>query len=199
MTSQDTQTVKRDRQRARGQGVAAAVLALAAGVLLLSWPTGAQQTSPGAGPVIVLETERGIIEFETYPEEAPKTVEAIVALVKRNFYNRQRFHRAERNFLVQVGDPQSRNVLLSDHWGRASSGKPIGVAEITKKRRHVRGAVAMAYAGSDPRAADSQFYILLRAAPELNAKYTVFGKVITGMDVVEKIKRADLLTKAYVK
>jgi cyclophilin family peptidyl-prolyl cis-trans isomerase len=167
-------------------------------IVLLVWPTGAQQ-SPGAGPVIVLETEKGVIEFETYPEEAPKTVETIVALVKRNFYNRQRFHRAEPNFLVQVGDPQSRNVLLSDHWGRAGSGKPIGVAEITKKRTHVRGAVAMAYAGSDPKLAESQFYILLRAAPQLNAKYTVFGKVIRGMEVVDKIQKADVLTRAYVK
>jgi cyclophilin family peptidyl-prolyl cis-trans isomerase len=177
------------------QRVGIAVLA----IVLLAWPTGAQQTSPGAGPVIVLETEKGVIEFETYPEEAPKTVETIVALVKRNFYNRQRFHRAEPNFLVQIGDPQSRNVLLSDYWGRGGSGKPIGVAEITKKRTHVRGAVAMAYAGSDPKSAESQFYILLRAAPQLNPKYTVFGKVIKGMEVVDKLEKADVLTRAYVK
>src|SRR4051812_43603887 len=102
----------------------------------------ARQTSPGAGPVIVLETVKGTIEFETYPEEAPKTVAQIVGLVKRNFYTGQRFHRANQSFgLVQIGDPQSRNMLMRDWWGRAGSGKPIGVAEITKKRRHVRGAV----------------------------------------------------------
>ena len=66
--------------------------------ILLSLPTAAQQTSPGAGPVIVLETVKGDIEFETYPEEAPKTVAQIVGLVKRNFYNGLRFHRAESSF-----------------------------------------------------------------------------------------------------
>lgn len=183
----------------QGKGLWTAGVALALGVWLLVTPAGALQTSPGAGPVIVLETEKGIIEFETYPEEAPKTVETIVGLVKRNFYRGLRFHRAEPNFLIQIGDPQSRNMLMIDWWGRSGSGKPIGVAEITKKRRHVRGAVAMAYAGSDPRAAESQFYILLKAAPELNAKYTVFGKVITGMEVADKIERSDMLKRAYVK
>ena len=158
-----------------------------------------QQKSPGAGPIIVLETSKGTIEFETYPEEAPKTVERIVMLVKKRFYDGQRFHRAETRFLIQVGDPQSRNMAMQEWWGRASFGKPIGVAEITKKRRHVRGAVAMAYAGTDPRQADSQFYITLRAAPELDAKYTVFGKVISGLAVIDRIEKADILKKASVK
>ena len=160
-----------------------------------------RQTSPGAGPVIVLETVKGIIEVETYPEEAPKTVAQIVGLVKRNFYNGQRFHRAgDTGFgLIQIGDPQSRNVTMREWWGRAGSGKPIGVAEITKKRRHVRGAVAMAYPGTDPRSADSQFFINTKPHPEWDAKYTVFGRVIKGMDVVDKIQIADVLRKAYVK
>jgi peptidyl-prolyl cis-trans isomerase B (cyclophilin B) len=160
----------------------------------------ARQTSPGAGPVVVLETAKGVIEFETYPEEAPKTVAQVVSLVKRGFYNGLRFHRAEPNFLVQIGDPQTRNMQLQDWWGRGpGSGKPIGVSEITKKRRNLRGSVGMAYGGSDPKAADSQFYILLRQAPELDAKYTVFGRVTTGMDVVLRIQRADVLKRAYVK
>ena len=171
-----------------------ALLVVALGAVAASQPT-----SPGAGPVIVLETDKGVIEFETYPEEAPKTVAQVLALVKRNFYNGQRFHRAEPNFLVQIGDPQSRNMLMHEWWGRGGSGKPIGVGEVTRKRTHVRGAVAMAYPGTDPRGADSQFYIVLKARPELNAKYTVFGRVIKGMEVVDKIKRSDMLKKAYVK
>ena len=161
----------------------------------------ARQTSPGAGPVIVLETVKGTIELETYPEEAPKTVAQIVGLVKRNFYNGQRFHRAaDTGFgLIQIGDPQSRNMTMREWWGRGGSGKPIGVAEITKKRRHVRGAVAMAYPGTDPRSADSQFFINTKPHPEWDAKYTVFGRVIKGMDVVEKIQISDVLRKAYVK
>lgn len=158
----------------------------------------AGQTSPGAGPVVVLETSKGIIEFETYPEEAPKTVERILGLVRRGFYTGLRFHRAERNFVVQIGDPQSRNMLLQEHWGRGGSGKPIGVAEITKKRIHVRGAVGMGHSGS-AKDADSQFYITLRNAPELNGKYTVFGRVIRGMDVAARLEKADLLKRASVK
>ena len=158
----------------------------------------AQQKSPGAGPVIVLETAKGTIEFETYPEEAPKTVARILELVKKNFYNGLRFHRADPNFVVQIGDPVSRDVSRQSWWGRQGSGKPIGVAEISKKRRNGAGAVGMGHSGSAADA-DSQFYITRRAAPELDGKYTVFGKVLKGQDVVAKIQRGDILKRAYVK
>jgi peptidylprolyl isomerase len=177
-------------------------LTLVAAILAALWVAapGAQQTSPGAGPVIVLETAKGVIEFETYPEEAPKTVAQIVALVKRNFYNGQRFHRAEPKFVIQIGDPKSRDASLAgqEWWGRSGSGNPIGVAEITKKRSHVRGAVGMGHSGV-ARDADSQFYITLRAAPELDGKYTVFGRVISGIEVASKIERGDVLRRAYLK
>ena len=158
-----------------------------------------QTKSAGAGPVVVLETAKGTIEFETYPEEAPKTVARVLELVKKGFYNGLRFHRAEPNFLVQVGDPVSRDVSREAWWGRQGSGKPIGAAEITKKRRHVRGAVAMAYAGNNPAMAESQFYILQQARPALDGKYVVFGRVIAGMEVADRIKRGDVLKKASVK
>lgn len=184
--------------RETGNGKRALAL-FACAVLLLLAPLFAQQKSPGAGRVVVLETARGTIEFETYPEEAPKSVARIESLVNEGFYDGQRFHRAEPAFLVQVGDPQSRNANLRELWGRAGSGRPIGAAEITKKRRHLRGAVAMAYPGSDARTADSQFYILLAPHPELDARYTVFGKVIRGMEVVDQIQLADVLKKAYLR
>ena len=177
------------------------LVAVAAAVILAApaaAPASAQKTSPGAGPVIVLETSKGIIEFETYPEEAPKTVAHIVGLVKRGFYNGLRFHRVDPGFVVQIGDPQTRNMLMQDTWGRGGSGTPIGAAEITKKRRHVRGAVGMGHAG-DPKTADSQFYITLSARPHLDGRHAVFGRVISGMDVVDQIQRADVLKKATVK
>jgi cyclophilin family peptidyl-prolyl cis-trans isomerase len=158
----------------------------------------AQQKSPGAGPIIVLETVKGTIELETYPEEAPKTVAQIVELVKKGFYNGQRFHRADPGFVIQIGDPVSRDMSRMDWWGRQGSGKPIGVAEITKKRKNGMGAVGMGHSG-DPKLADSQFYITRRVAPELDGKYTVFGKVLRGMDVVGKIQRGDVLKRAYLK
>jgi cyclophilin family peptidyl-prolyl cis-trans isomerase len=173
----------------------------ACGLMLLAatMDPAAQQKSPGAGPVIVLETVKGTIEFETYPDEAPKTVARIVELVKKNFYNGQRFHRAEPKFVVQIGDPQSRTPQLSDHWGRSGFGKPIGVAEITKKRRHLRGAVAMGYAGTDPKQADSHFYITLANRPDLDGRYTVFGRVISGMAVADRLERGDMLKRATIK
>src|SRR4051812_41001264 len=159
----------------------------------------AQQKAPGTGPTLVLETAKGTIEIETYPEEAPKTVARVIELVKKNFYNGQRFHRSEPGFLVQIGDPVSRDVSREAWWGRQGSGKPIGVAEITKKRKHTAGAVAMAHPGSDPTTADSQFFVLRRAAPELDGHYTVFGHVLKGMDVVAKIQRGDVVKRAYLK
>jgi peptidyl-prolyl cis-trans isomerase B (cyclophilin B) len=172
-------------------------VALAVGTVTVSARLLAQ-TSPGAGPVVVLDTVKGVIEFETYPEEAPKTVARILELVRKGFYNGLRFHRADPNFVIQVGDPQTRNFTLQNVWGTGGSGKPIGVAEITKKRTHGRGAVAMGHAGS-AKDADSQFYITLRAAPELDGKHTVFGRVIRGLDVAAKIQKTDILKKASVK
>jgi peptidyl-prolyl cis-trans isomerase B (cyclophilin B) len=169
------------------------------GLLSLAIPVLTQEKSPGAGPIIVLETVKGTIEFETYPEEAPKTVARIVELVKKGFYNGLRFHRAEPNFLVQVGDPATRDVSREAYWGGGGSGKPIGVVESTKKRRHVVGAVSMAYAGTQKASADSQFFITRRAAPELDGKYAVFGRVLKGQDVVAKIQRGDVLKRAYLK
>jgi peptidyl-prolyl cis-trans isomerase B (cyclophilin B) len=159
------------------------------------------KTSPGAGPVIVLDTSKGVIEFETYPNEAPKTVAHITALVKRGFYNGQRVHRVAPNFVVQFGDPQTRDMTKKDTWGRgagAGSGKPVGVAEPHKNRGHKLGSVAMAHAGN-PAQADSQIYITLRPTPELNGKYTVFGQVISGMEVVQKIEVGDVIKKATLK
>lgn len=176
-------------------GVVAAVVF----VMLTTASPLAAQTAPGAGPVVVLDTARGIIEFETYPEDAPKTVARILELVNKGFYNGLRFHRAEPNFVVQVGDPTTRDLSKQAWWGGGGSGQPIGVAEITKKRRHVRGAVAMAYAGNNPKAADSQFYIALNTIPRLDARYTVFGRVIAGMEVVDRLQRTDVLTRAFVK
>ena len=106
--------------------------------------------------MIVLETTKGTIEIETYPGDAPKTVARILELVKRNFYNGLRFHRAEKR-LVQIGDPASRDMSRQATWGQGGSGNSIGAGEITK-RRHGPGTVAMAHAG-DPKFADSQFYI----------------------------------------
>lgn len=161
-------------------------------------PAGQATPSPGAGPVVVVETTKGTFEFETYPDEAPRTVEHILALVKRNYYNGLRFHRVEPGFVVQVGDPNTRDYTKRHLWGTGGSGKPVGVAELSRKRLHVRGAVAMAHSGN-PSQADAQFYITLNAVPRLDGKYVVFGRVISGMEVVATIAVGDVIRKASVK
>jgi len=155
--------------------------------------------SPDAGPVIVVETERGTFEFETYPKDAPKTVEHIVTLVKRNFYNGQRIHRVEPGFVIQFGDPQTRDARLRELWGTGGSGKAIGVAEF--KRPHKVGAVAMAHASGDPEGADSQMYIALslERTRSLDGMYTVFGQVISGMDIVQRIQKNDAIKRATIR
>jgi cyclophilin family peptidyl-prolyl cis-trans isomerase len=154
-----------------------------------------------AGPVIVVETSKGTLEFETYPDEAPKTVAHVVALVRRGFYDGQRFHRVVPGFVIQWGDPQSRDGSKEADWGRgaaASSGKPIGVAEITKKRQHTKGAVGIAHSGY-PALADSQIYVMLADRPDLNGRYAVFGHLVSGGDVVERIVAGDVIRKMSVK
>ena len=154
----------------------------------------------GEAPVIVVETERGIFEFETYPKEAPKTVAHIVALVKRNFYNGQRIHRVEPGFVIQFGDPNTRDFRLKADWGRGSSGKPIGVLETSPLRPHKVGAVAMAR-GPDPGSSDSQMYVVLgtERTSRLDGAYTVFGQVISGMSVVNATKINDAIKRVTIK
>jgi peptidyl-prolyl cis-trans isomerase B (cyclophilin B) len=156
------------------------------------------QPSPGAGPVVVVETTKGTFEFETYPNEAPRTVEHILALVKRNFYNGLRFHRVEPGFVIQVGDPNSRDYTKRNLWGTSGSGKPVGLAELSRKRLHVKGAVAMAHSGN-PAQADAQFYVTLNAVPRLDGKYVVFGRVINGLEVTSQIKIGDVIRRMSVK
>lgn len=178
---------------------------VASAAVLSATPAGAagirQQpavTSPGAGPVIVVETVKGTFEFETYPNEAPKTVARIVELVEKRFYNGHRVHRVEKNFVVQFGDPTTRDMRTERDWGRMGSGTPIGVAEISSTRTHVAGAVAMAHAG-DASKADSQIYITLSPQPSLDGKYTVFGKVISGMEVVRALEVTDRIIRITVR
>jgi peptidyl-prolyl cis-trans isomerase B (cyclophilin B) len=158
--------------------------------------TPAPKPAAGAGPVLVVETVKGTIEIQTFPADAPKTVEHILALVKRNFYNGHRVHRMIPGFVVQFGDPQSRDMTKRDRWGSGGSGRSIGVPEI--KRKHVPGAVAVAHIG-DPKLADSQIYISFAAQPKLDRDFTVFGQVTSGMDVARKLAVNDIIRRVTVK
>jgi cyclophilin family peptidyl-prolyl cis-trans isomerase len=153
------------------------------------------------GPVVVVETTKGAFAFETYPNDAPQSVSHVLQLVRDGFYDGQRFHRALPGFVVQWGDPRSIDPKNEREWGRgdaASSGAPIGVPEMGKKRTHTKGAVALAHPG-DPAKADSQIYVTLADRPDLDGRYTVFGHVIAGADVPARIERGDLITRMYIR
>jgi cyclophilin family peptidyl-prolyl cis-trans isomerase len=152
----------------------------------------------GEAPIIVLETSKGVIEFETYPDTAPKAVAHIVALVERNFYRGLRFHRVVEDFVIQVGDPTTRDFTRRQYWGSYSSGTPVGVSELSGGRKHVAGAVSLAHLG-DASTVDSQFFICLTAQPQLDGKHPVIGNVISSLDVARQIVLADRLVRASVR
>ena len=156
----------------------------------------AAKPASSVGPVLVVETVKGTIEIQMYPADAPKTVEHIIALAKRNFYNGHRVHRVVPGFVVQFGDPQSRDMTKRDRWGSGGSGRYIGVAEV--KRKHVAGSVAAAHPG-DPKLADSQMYIAFEPQPKLDRDFTVFGQVRAGMDVARKLAVNDIIRRVTIK
>ena len=155
---------------------------------------------PGSGPVIVVETSKGRFAFETFAREAPLTVDHVLALVRRGFYDGQRVHRAVPSFVVQFGDPQTRAAEQRGIWGRgsgAASGNPVGVVEFHRSRRHARGAVGLAHMG-DPSEADSQIYITLADREDLDGRYVVFGQVVSGFEVPAQLGVGDDILRVYV-
>ena len=155
----------------------------------------AQAPAPDS-PIMVIETEKGPIEIELFHKEAPKSVNRVMDLVKRNFYRSQRFHRVVAS-MVNFGDVLSRDMTKQKQWGMADTASPLGVAEIST-RKHVRGIVGMGHSG-DPKLVDSQLYIMKQASPSLDGKYPIIGRVVVGMAVVDKIAYADRLINVTLK
>jgi len=130
---------------------------------------------------IVMETTKGKVVIELRPDLAPKHVERIKQLAREHFYDGIVFHRVIDGFMAQVGCPHGTGTGGSKH--------PDLPAEFNAEP-HVRGTVSMARAAS-PNSANSQFFIVFDDAQFLNRQYTVWGKVIEGMDNVDKIKRGE--------
>ena len=176
----------------------ALALALSTAAFAGVWRTLSAQRS---APLIVVETTRGTFAFDTYPRDAPISVAHIVQLARSGFYDGQRVHRAVPGFVAQFGDPQTRDLDKRSVWGRgveASSGSPIGVAEVTLKRKNVALAVGLAHAG-EPAQADSQLYIMLEARPALDGQYAVIGQVVEGEDVPARLQVGDEIKRVYVR
>jgi len=131
----------------------------------------------------VINTNLGIIQFELLPDIAPETVRNFIKLVKSEFYDGTLFHRVIPKFMIQGGDPNTKESDKSV-WGTGGPGYNIK-AEFNS-RSHLRGIVSMARS-SDPDSAGSQFFIVSSDSTFLDRQYTVFGQVTDGIDVVDKI------------
>ncbi len=172
----------------------AVILFLSLGLLVRG--EAAAQKAPRA-ETAVLETSLGTIEIELYRADAPKTVENFVKLAQKKFFDGLRFHRVAKGFVIQTGDPLSRDVKSMAKWG--SGGKSIYGKEFEDElnpaapsfqKGYVRGTVAMANRG--PNTNTSQFFIMLADAPRMPKNYTIFGKVIRGIETVDVIGAVEL-------
>lgn len=131
---------------------------------------------------IVLETNQGNIVIRLFPDVAPKAVENFTGLAKKGYYNGIIFHRIIKGFMIQGGDPGGTGMGGESVWGEPFEDEVSGNLKFDRK-----GLAAMANAG--PNTNGSQFFITTAAAPWLNMKHTIFGEVIKGYEVVEKIEK----------
>jgi peptidyl-prolyl cis-trans isomerase B (cyclophilin B) len=134
--------------------------------------------------VAVIKTSAGEMVVGFWPDLAPKTVENFKKLAKQGFYNGTAFHRIIKGFMIQGGDPNTKDKAKEDMYGMGDPGYKIQ-AEFND-RKHERGVLSMAR-GPSPDSAGSQFFVMLDRAPHLDKKYTGFGKLIKGEDVLMKI------------
>jgi len=164
----------------RRQALAAAAGLVAAPALILPRDGLAQATDPEN--TLFMELKDGRVTIQLQPELAPRHVERIKTLTRSNFYDNTPFHRVIEGFMAQGGDPT----------GTGTGGSPLPnlPAEFSppSRARFLRGTCGMART-SDPNTANSQFFIMFAPAPSLDGQYTIWGKVVEGMDVVDKIKR----------
>ena len=134
-------------------------------------------------PIVTIEMENGdIMKAELYPEVAPNTVNNFISLVKKGFYDGIIFHRVIEGFMIQGGDPEGTGM---GGPGYSIQGE-FNYNGFANDLKHTPGVLSMARA-MDPDSAGSQFFIMHEAAPHLDGQYAAFGKIIEGMDVVNKI------------
>jgi peptidyl-prolyl cis-trans isomerase B (cyclophilin B) len=134
--------------------------------------------------VAVIKTSEGEMVIQFWPDVAPKTVENFKELAKKGFYDGTAFHRIVKGFMVQGGDPLTKDPAKENRWGTGDPGYKIK-AEFNEKT-HERGVISMARS-SDPNSAGSQFFICLGDAKFLDRQYTAFGKLLKGDDVLGKL------------
>jgi len=149
-------------------------------IIILIAATTISMMADSKSPIVVLETNQGNIELKLMPKVAPLAVKNFVGLVKKGYYNGIIFHRVIKNFMIQGGDPTGTGRGGQSIWGKAF--KNEYAPNVIFDRPYL---LAMANAG--PNTNGSQFFITVKPTPWLNGGYTIFGKVIKGQKVVDKI------------
>lgn len=172
-------------------------LLLTLAVLALVLGSTAAPTAAEAPRVALTLEAGGQVVIELFPQEAPGHVANLLKLARQGFYDGQRVHRVAPGFVVQLGDPQSKTLPL-DHPDMGTGGPGYTIRAEFNRIPFDRGVVGMARLESDPDSAGSQFYIVLKAAHFLNGRYTAFGRVVQGMDVVDRIRVGDRVTSVRV-
>lgn len=143
-------------------------------------------TEDGKAPRAIITTTFGEMELVLFPKLAPRHVESFLTLAKEGFYDGTIFHRVIPGFMIQGGDPNTKDPSNRQSYGSGGPGYTLP-AEFNRIP-HERGIVSAARA-ADPNSAGSQFFIVVDKAPHLDGKYTVFGEVVRGMDVADTIVR----------
>ena len=139
-----------------------------------------------SNPIVTIEMENGdVIKAELYPEVAPNTVNNFISLINKGFYDGVIFHRVIPGFMIQGGDPQG---TVTGGPGYCIRGE-FSSNRFLNELKHTRGVLSMART-MDPNSAGSQFFIMHEDAPHLDGEYAAFGKVIEGMEAVDKIAAA---------
>jgi peptidyl-prolyl cis-trans isomerase B (cyclophilin B) len=149
----------------------------------------------GANVEAVINTAKGDIVIQFFPDSAPITVANFVHLAREGFYNGTSFHRVVPGFVVQGGDPLSKNPNASNV---GTGGPGYNIPGEFSARKHETGSVAMARSQSVD-SGGSQFYICLAAQPSLDGQYAVFGQVVSGMDVVNQIVQGDVMNSVTIR
>jgi peptidyl-prolyl cis-trans isomerase B (cyclophilin B) len=144
----------------------------------------AVQPPTDKGPKAIIKTKFGDIEIKLFPDKAPRHVENFIKLAKSGFYNGTIFHRVIPGFMIQGGDPNTKDLNKKELYGMGGPGHSVK-AEFNDLP-HKRGIVSMARS-NDPDSAGSQFFIVVEDSPFLDGKYTVFGQVVKGMGFADKI------------
>jgi len=146
----------------------------------------------------VIETSLGTIEVEFYRNDAPKTVENFVRLAEKKYFDGMRFHRVSKGFVIQAGDDKSKDVKKMNEWG--TGGQSVWGKEFADelnpnapslREGYKKGVLAMANRG--PNTNTSQFFIMLKDIPTMPKNYTIFGRVVKGLNVVDAIGQVEII------